>query len=302
MTTNEYLKKILQTQTLKEGSDELTVLQERRAEVEKRIRSAFEKSTPTIRYGGSKAKGTMIREAYDLDIIAYFANDDTSAGETLGAIYRNMQEALGKHYLVIPKTSALRITDLNPQNLGVDFHIDVVPGRFTDESKTDAYLYLLRGEKGRLKTNLDVHIAHVRDSGVTDAIRLTKLWKVRNGINLKSFPLELLVIKLLKDKKGSGLSTQLEHIWTELRDGIGRLTVEDPANPSGNDLSALLNDSVKSELASVARRTLSLIEEEGWDTVFGPVGEEKDAGKKETLVRAAVTSVATPSKPWSRDE
>ena len=86
MTTNEYLKKILQTQTLNEGSDELPVLQEQRAEVEKRIRSAFEKSTPTVRYGGSKAKGTMIREAYDLDIIAYFANNDTSAGETLEAL------------------------------------------------------------------------------------------------------------------------------------------------------------------------------------------------------------------------
>lgn len=301
MTTNEYLKEVLQFQTLEEGSDELIALQERRAEVERHIRSAFDKSAPTIRYGGSKAKGTMIREAYDLDIISYFANDDTSAGETLEAIYNNMKDALGKHYLVIPKTSALRITDLAPKNLGIDFHIDVVPGRFTDDSKTDAYLYLSSGEKGRLKTNLDVHIAHVRDSGVTDAIRLTKLWKVRNGINLKSFALELIVIKLLKDKKSSGFSAQLEHLWTELRDGIGRLTVEDPANPNGNDLSALLDDGVKLELTSVARRTLSQIGQGDWEAVFGSV-EGKDASTKESLVRVAVASVGMPSKPWSRNE
>jgi hypothetical protein len=297
MTTNEYLAKVLRAQTLQEGSDELKTLQERRAEVEKHIRTAFEKSSPTIRYGGSKAKGTMIREAYDLDVISYFANDDTGAGETLEAIYSNVKEALGKHYLVIPKTSALRLTDPNPTSLGIDFHIDVVPGRFTDASKTDAYLYLSTGDKCRLKTNLNVHITHVRDSGVTDAIRLVKLWKVRNGINLKSFGLELLVIKLLKDKKNMGLVAQLEHIWTELRDGI-----DDPANPTGNDLSALLNDSVKVGLAAVARRTLSLLEQSGWVAVFGPVEEEKETHKKEDLVRTAVASVTSPSKPWSRDE
>lgn len=300
MTTNEYLAKVLRAQTLEEGSEELKALQERRAEVEKHIRAAFEKSSPTIRYGGSKAKGTMIREAYDLDVISYFANGDTGAGETLEAIYHNVKEALGKHYLVVPKASALRLTDLSPASRGVDFHVDVVPGRFTDDSKTDAYLYLSTGEKCRLKTNLDVHIEHVRDSGVTDAIRLVKLWKARNGISLKIFILELLVIKLLQDKKKVGLANQLEHIWTELRDGIEDVSVEDPANPTGNDLSELLNDNVKAELAAVARRTLSLIEESGWEAVFGPVDEKTATDRKENLIRA-VAAVAAPSKPWSRD-
>lgn len=299
MTTNEYLAKVLRLQALEEGSEELKALQERRAEVEKHICAAFEKSSPTIRYGGSKAKGTMIREAYDLDIISYFANGDTGAGETLEDIYNNVKEALGKHYFVIPKASALRLTNLSPAHRGVDFHIDVVPGRFTDESKTDAYLYLSTGEKGRLKTNLDVHIEHVRDSGVADAIRLVKLWKVRNGVNLKSFVLELLVIDLLQDKK-TGLASQLEHIWTELRDGSEDISVEDPANPTGNDLSGIWNDSVKAELTAVARRTLSLIEESGWEAVFDPVEEKTATDKKDNLIRAAA-AVAAPSKPWSRN-
>ena len=299
MTTNEYLAKVLRLQALEEGSEELKALQERRAEVEKHICAAFEKSSPTIRYGGSKAKGTMIREAYDLDIISYFANGDTGAGETLEDIYNNVKEALGKHYFVIPKASALRLTNLSPAHRGVDFHIDVVPGRFTDESKTDAYLYLSTGEKGRLKTNLDVHIEHVRDSGVADAIRLVKLWKVRNGGNLKRFVLALLVIVLLQDKK-TGLASQLEHIWTELRDGSEDISVEDPANPTGNDLSGIWNDSVKAELTAVARRTLSLIEESGWEAVFDPVEEKTATDKKDNLIRAAA-AVAAPSKPWSRN-
>ena len=51
-------------------------------------------SSPTIRYGGSKAKGTMIKEAYDLDMTCYFGHDDTRAGQTLEDIYGNTRKAL----------------------------------------------------------------------------------------------------------------------------------------------------------------------------------------------------------------
>ena len=50
-----------------------------------------------------------------------------------------------------------------------------VPGRFTDETKTDAYLSQSSSDKKRMKTNLDVHLEHVRGSGVIDVIRLAKL-------------------------------------------------------------------------------------------------------------------------------
>ena len=55
------------------------------------------------------AKGTMNREAYDLDIICYFAHDDTSAGKTLEEIYNNVSEALKGNYIVEPKGSAVRL-------------------------------------------------------------------------------------------------------------------------------------------------------------------------------------------------
>jgi len=301
MTTNSYLSKVLAVQTLGDDSDELKALQERRVEVEKFLREHFAGSVPTIRYGGSKAKGTMIRESYDLDIVCYFPHDDTVAGETLEDIYANAQNALEKKYLVEPKASALRLKDLNAKTRGVDFHIDVVPGRFTDDKKSDAFLYISTGEKKRLKTNLDVHIQHVKDSGVIDAIRLMKLWKVRNGLSIRNFVLELAVIKLLKSKKTAALSAQIEHIWTEFRDNIENLSVEDPANPSGNDLSGLLNSTVKGNLAAVAGRTLALIGSSGWEAVFGSVDEKKEAEKTEALRRAAAT-VVTPTRPWLWEE
>ena len=299
MTANDYLAKVLASQTLAEDSEELKALQERRAAVEKVLRDHFEGCSPTIRYGGSKAKGTLIKEAYDLDIICYFPHDDTAAGETLEDIYNNTRKALETQYFVVPKASALRVKDRKPSTGAADFHIDVVPGRFTDDSKTDVFLYQSRGEKGRLKTNLDTHIEHVKESGVTDAIRLLKLWKVRNGLGIRTFVLELLAVKLLKGKSASALATQLKDVWKEVRDNVDALSVEDPANPTGNDLAELLNTAVRSELSTVARRTLNAIEECGWEAAFGSVEEKGDREKREGLRRAAAAVVA-PTKPWSR--
>src|SRR5439155_1487929 len=162
------------------------------------------------------------------------------------------------------------------------------------------FLYQSSGEKKRLKTNLDVHIAHVRDSDVTDAIRLLKLWRVRNGLRIKHFALELLAVKLLKEKKSATLVTQLKHVWEEFRDHWASLSIEDPANPTGNDLSPLLDTSVRNELATVARATVDVIEKSGWQEVFGAIEEKSKEAKVESLRRAAA-SVTTPTKPWLPD-
>jgi hypothetical protein len=298
MTANEYLEDLLSDQTLAEDSEELKALREHRGEVEALLRDHFDGCSPTIRYGGSKAKGTMIRESYDLDIICYFPHDD--AGETLEDIYNNVRKALKKDYLVEAKTSALRLKHADRECLGVDFHIDVVPGRFTDDSKTDAFLYQDSAEKKRLKTNIDVHIEHVRDSGVTDAIKLVKLWKIRNGLILKHFVLELAVIKLLSGGKSKALSAQIEHVLTEFRDNIDGLVVEDPANPEGNDLTGVLA-AARASLRWSARRTLELIETSGWEAVFGAV-ENRGSIQTTDRLRRVAASVAVPTRPWCPDE
>lgn len=297
MNENEYLAAILKQQTLAPDSQELKALQENRAKVEGLLRDYFSTCSPTIRYGGSKAKGTMIKEAYDLDIACYFPHDDTGAGETLEDIFGNTRKALESDYWIEPKPSALRLKNPDPKNFKVDFHIDVVPGRYTDDTKTDTFLYQSSGEKKRLKTNLDVHIEHVRESGVTEAIRLLKLWRVRNGLRIKHFALELLAIKLLKDKKSVTLAGQLKHVWEELRDHPDNISIEDPANPAGNDLSALVDPSIRSELSQVARAAIDAIGSSGWQTVFGAIDEKSEEEKTESLKRAA-SRVVTPTKPW----
>jgi hypothetical protein len=296
MNDNEYLSKVLESQTLADHGDEMKALESHRKDVDAILRKNYGTS-PTIKYGGSKAKGTMIKEAYDLDVICYFNNDDTGAGETLKDIYYNVRDVFQSTYLVREKSSALRLKSLDPGQYGIDFHIDVVPGRYTDDSKSDTFLYISSGEKCRQKTNLDVHIEHVRNSGVIDAIRLVKLWRVRNSLSVRHFVLELLTIKLLKNRKTSSLTNQLEHVWMELRDNVNDLVVEDPANPNGNDLSELFDATVKCSLSSVATSTLQMIELNGWESVFGQV-EEMTSSEKVVALQQAAASVRTASKPW----
>lgn len=296
MDNEKYLKEILKSQTLSSDGSELAALQQHRAEVENLLREHFSESSPTIRYGGSKAKGTMIREAYDLDIITYFPNDDTAAGETLEDIYNNVRTALSKEYMVEQKPSALRIKDNSKESLGVDFHIDVVPGRYTDDSKSDVFLYRSSGDKKRLKTNLDIHLNHVKDSGVIETIRLMKLWRIRNGLSVTHFALELLIIKLLKKKQSLSLTKQLEYVWTEMRDNIDNLSIEDPANSAGNDLSELLSATIRSVLSYVSGATIKTIEDSGWEAVFGEVEENED--NKTARLKVAASAVVKPTKPW----
>lgn len=268
--SNTYLKDVLSSQTLTENSNELKALHKRREEVENLLRDKFAGSNLTIRYGGSKAKGTMIKESFDLDLIAYFAHEDTSAGSTLKEIYEEVESVLQGQYFVQRKTSALRLLSLDSKDR-VDFHVDVVPGRYVNGDNGDVFLHQSSGSKQWLKTNLDVHINHIKGSQVTDAIRLLKLWRERNHLPVRTFVLELLAVELLKNKKAAGLTDQLKHVWIKLRDEIATLSVEDPANPIGNDLSDQFDSSVKSFLSSTAKSTLDLIESSGWEKVFGSV-------------------------------
>lgn len=88
--------------------------------------------------------------------------------------------------------------DLKGSQAPVDFHIDVVPGRFI-EGTTDVFLNVAYGDKQRMQTNLKTHINHIKDSGCVEIIRLVKLWAHRNNIKIKTFILELFVVKVLSE-------------------------------------------------------------------------------------------------------
>lgn len=303
MDTNKYLNSVLKSQTLASNSNELVELRKKRDEVENILREAFEGADLTIRYGGSHAKNTMIKANYDLDLTCHFGHEETQAGKTLAEIYHNVYEVLSDHYLVEKKRSALRLEEVENSDdedaKSHYIHVDVVPGRFTNDQYEDVFLHQNEGDKDRLKTNLNIHISHIGDSGLTDTIKLVKYWRERSGrFDAKTFVLELLVVEILTDFLDCPLDEQLITFWETLRDNIEDITIKDPANPEGNDLSEIFNDQVKSALSYAAEATLQTIEESGWEEVFGDPSEENEG--KETVNRIVIPSSRTVrTKPWA---
>lgn len=130
----------------------------------------------------------------------------------------------------------------------------------------------------------------MKGSGVVPAIRLMKLWARRRGVSVKTFALELLTIDLLAGKKKVGLPEQLTHVLTEFANRPDSLSVSDPAN-ANNDLSEMLNAAVRFSLEYVAENTLESVENDGWESVYGPVEA------KEKVAALAAMAAKTPVRP-----
>ncbi len=294
MDIEQYLKDVLSSQNFKSSDPELVALREKRKEVEAILRDAFPGAT--IRYAGSHAKNTMIRACYDLDLACYFDHEDKQAGDSLEEIRNSVYAVLLEHFFVTPKTSALRLEE------GVTTrqytHVDVVPGRFVEGDSGDVFLYQHGVEKCRQRTNLDIHIQTIRDSGLTDVIQLVKYWAHKQGLHVKTFILELLVIKILKSHKSKSLSRKLELFWECLRDNINDVTVEDPANPEGNDLTPGM-DNVKLALSLGATITLLTIQSSGWEQIFGVLEEEAHESSRLDTISSYAQSRTDGVKPWS---
>lgn len=291
MEAENYLKQILKNEKITDDSSEIKNLQSERKKVEKLITDYF-KNKPVIRYAGSYKKDTMIKSSYDLDIVCYFKHDDNSAGDNLKEIYENEKKSLEKNYIVKEKKSALHLMGNN----NMDFNIDVVPGRFVDDSQEDAFLYQSTGEKNRLKTNLGKHISHIRDSQLTDTIKLIKLWRSIHVIDVKTFALELLVIKTLdKNRDSNGLAKCFTNFMEIISQSVDNIAIEDPAN-SGNDLSDIFNGSVKSALLSEAKKTLILIRSNRWEDIFGNESS-KEQNKDTPKIPPIVPGPPSPPRP-----
>lgn len=301
MNTKTYLEKILAQQTLQADGQEMKALNEEKIRVENLILKEFKDSNPTIKIAGSIAKGSALKDSYDLDICVYFPKEDSEdCGETLKEIYEKVKACLEKEYRIVTKPVALRLESNSPSTKGVYCHIDVVPGRFVDGSDGDCFLHITNGDKKYFKTNLKVHLEYIKNSGMIDQIKLLKLWRSRSGLSVRTFILELLVVKILKASKATTLQDYLIEFWTELRDNIDTVTIEDPANPYGNDLSEIFDEKIKSQLQAAADRTMQLAERDRWEDIYGPI-EDGDTANRVASIVSVASNYRTPPRPYCDD-
>lgn len=289
---DDQLLRILDAERLDDDGPEMREIRKVRDEVETILRAAFGNVDVSIKYGGSKAKGTMLKGSYDLDILIYFHRDNDRAGKTLKEIYDSVVKALAPHFRIDPRTTAIRLFAKDDRSSGRGLHVDVVPGRYIDETRTRVFLHQESDdEKDRLMTDPVEHVRFVRESGVLDAVCILKLWRVRNALAVKQFPLEILSIKLLKPYRQLGLADQVKGVIADIVGMTAPPRIEDPANPS-RDLSALLAADIWADLHAAAQQAMS----SGWAWPEILVTEPIAAAP---AIVAAVRSVSTPTKPWS---
>lgn len=281
MSPEEYLSQVLQLQAVDEGSEQWGELESVFDEVADRISKGLPDASPELEMAGSAAKGTMVRADFDLDVVSYFDNDDNGAGDTLKDIYQSVQDALEEAFVVEPKRSALKLVSRKDGG-ELPFPVDVVPGRFMNDERQGVFLFQAEGEKNRLQTNLRKHVDHIKNSGHADVIRLAKLWKLRCALDVKTFALELLVIEALRDFDKSTLEARIIRVWEALRDEVDDLSIEDPANPSGNDLSPIFGDAERRALEGAAALTLDQVEEDDWQGIFGIDVDQADEDPEPT--------------------
>lgn len=297
MTPEKFLQELLESQNLSDVQEQ--ALQANKKEVTDFLRAKFG-DAPKIKYAGSREKGTMIAEQYDLDTVCYFPSDDA---RSLKEIREDVSTHLKTKYLIQSKASAERITNLRGATMTNDYHIDVVPGRFIENSN-DVFLHVAYGEKERMQTNLKVHIDHIANSGCVPVIRLAKLWACRNKIGIKTFILELFVVRALSNSHSkTNLTKSFRQVLQALKDDFGTLQLVDPAN-SNNVVSRLVNASEKEMVANAADVALKRIIESDditdWEDVFCESGASKhDIAPQVPMSHRNPSQGFTPRSPWS---
>lgn len=219
MTGHEYLVSLLAGQAMSQQA--IGTLQRLRDEIEAALRRQFG-TAPRFYYGGSYGKDTMIREAYDLDIVVYFPDTDT---RPLRDIFTAVNAALvSARYIVRARTVALRL----PYEGG--FHIDVVPGRAQDTTFRYATLFRNQSPSSTLQTSLKVHIDAVRKTGIRDLVKLMKLWRLRKGLAWSTFALEIAVAQALQGRHKTDYAACLQAVFGFLVANVGGMRFVDPAN------------------------------------------------------------------------
>ncbi len=285
------LQQIIDDERLSPDSPEMDTIVMSRGEIEALLRAEFGYAGLSIRYGGSKAKGTILKCEHDLDLFVYFHRDNDAAGQTLSDIYAAVARALAKKYRVKPGTTSLRVYVVDGATQR-DLKVDVVPGRFIEGSDGDVFLHQSDGDKDYLKTNPETHIKHVAESGVVPAVCGLKLWRIKNGVAVKQFPFELLCIDLLKPLRRRQLDEQVASVLQQLAEMRTPPRVEDPAN-SNNDVSTVLKDAWP-DIRQAASDSLQRMGS-GWADVLGLPAD----GAAEEKLFAMAAAVRTPTKPWS---
>lgn len=200
---------------------------------------------------GSRAKGTAISLASDVDYLISLTSSCNESSGGLKSIFDSLWVELGGKYRNARKQNVSVRINLN------GLEIDVTPARKLSGNTNDHWLYVSKSDT-RKQTNIQKHIKDVSQSGRTAEIKLLKIWRELNKLDFPSVYLEYLLINNILLNKSAGNANLEDNVWFAL----GQLAndtnnplfskISNPAN-SNNILSDLLTTEAKRKIISSAK-------------------------------------------------
>ncbi len=210
---------------------------------------------------GSRAKGTAISLASDVDYLISLTSGCNANSGGLKSIYDSLHTRLKAKYNPVRKQNvSFRI------QIG-DLEVDITPARKQPGYVNYHWIYVSKFDSWK-QTNIQIHINDISASGRLNEIKLLKIWRQLNGLDFPSIYLEYLTLQILsgKSKDATRLGENFLHILRELSKDISNplfTRIIDPAN-SANILSDLLNEAEKRTIILKAKTAIS---QKYWESI-----------------------------------
>lgn len=212
---------------------------------------------------GSRAKGTAISLASDVDYLVSLSSNCNENNGGLKGIYDLLFTELNKHYPGKARKQNVSV------RLDIDgLEVDVTPARKQPGQQYYHNIYVSKINSYR-QTNIQRHITDISQSGRTDEIKLLKIWRELYGLDFPSIYLEYLVTSNILYSKAKGIGYLANNFWFILnelaKDTANPLfsRIVDPAN-SNNILSDLMTTTEKNTIRTQAKIS---IQKTNWNQI-----------------------------------
>jgi len=253
MTADEYVNDIVNKyklpQTLSQVMQTNVV-----APLSRIIKSWAGNSLDKIEISGSRAKGTAISIATDLDL---FISLKSSTTTPLKEIYDSLYDTLTSNKITARKQNV----SIGVQYAG--YNVDLIPAKRQDNYGNDHSLYRSKANTWT-KTNIATHINKVKNSNRISEIIAIKIWRERFSLDFPSMYLELTVIDALKGRHGNQLATNFMTVLDYLIKDFLNKTIYDPANTNN----IISDDLYKYEKESIIKQAEESRKASTWDKII----------------------------------
>lgn len=205
---------------------------------------------------GSRAKGTAILHASDVDYVVSLSSNCNDNNGGLKACYDSLFTVLNNQY---------GSSNVRKQNVSVrlklnGLEVDVTPAKRQSGTTHIHSLYISKSGSWA-QTNIQRHITDISQSGRTNEIKILKIWRYLHALDFPSIYLEYLLVNnilLNKSKDANSLENNVWFVLNELAKNQGNplySRITDPAN-TNNILSDLLTSAEKVKIINQAQATI----------------------------------------------